>query len=545
MKPSELVSATQAELDEILALAKAASFPQQQYELLERVLTTFAYVMLALQNAKMTLKRFRHMLFGQQSESRAAVCKELACRAADEPGHAGEALAQSGDQSATLERKPSKGHGRNGVDAYLGATVVVCSHPNVQAGQRCPECGVGKLYLAEPRILVKMVAQLPIGATIYQRSSLRCRLCEASFTAPLPTGVDAGGKYDASCASMIALLRYGSGMPFNRLDALQSSLGVPLPDATQWDIVSKAIDGPRLAFDELIRQAAQGEVLHNDDTPARILALMGERRAKAEVAGDAMPAGRAISTSGIVALVGAHKVMLFFTGPEHAGSNLARVLAHRAEALAAPIQMCDALTANMKGDFKTILCHCITHGRRKFVEVAGNFPTQCQHVIDSLAQLYRNDAHCKEQNMSAMQRLDYHRGNSAGLMLRLHVWMYKQLAHKQVEPNSGLGEALRYMLKHHPALTLFLREPGAPLDNNICELALKKAICHRKNSLFYRSEHGAEVGDIYMSLIFTCQSCGANPFNYLQALQKHATAVSLAPQRWLPWNYLAALPGGA
>ena len=543
MKPPELVSATQAELDEILALAKAA-FPQPQYELLERVLATFAYVMLALQNAKMTLKRFRHMLFGKQSESRAAVCKELACRAGDEHDHAGEAAAQSGDQSAVDERKTSKGHGRNGADAYPGATVVACPHPSVQAGQPCPQCGVGKLYLAEPRIVVKMAAQLPIGATIYQRSSLRCRLCEAIFTAPLPAGVDAGGKYDASCASMIALLRYGSGMPFHRLDVLQSSLGVPLPDATQWDIVSKAVDGPRQVFDELIRQAAQGEVLHNDDTPARILALMGERRAKAEAAGGVMPATRAISTSGIVALLGTHKAMLFFTGPEHAGSNLARVLAHRAEALAAPIQMCDALTANMKGDFETILSHCITHGRRKFVEVAENFPAPCQLVIDSLAQLYRNDAHCKEQTMSAMQRLDHHRRNSAALMLRLHIWMYKQLAHKQVEPNSGLGQALRYMLKHWPALTLFLRVPGAPLDNNICELALKKAICHRKNSLFYRSERGAEVGDIYMSLIFTCQSCGANPFRYLQALQQHARAVALAPPRWLPWNYLEALQNG-
>lgn len=144
MKPPELVSATQAELDEILALAKAA-FPQPQYELLERVLATFAYVMLALQHAKMTLKRFRHILFGKQSESRAAVCKELACCAGDEHEHADVAIAQSSGQPAVDERKTSKGHGRNGAAAYPSVTVVVCSHPSVQAGQRCPECGVGKL----------------------------------------------------------------------------------------------------------------------------------------------------------------------------------------------------------------------------------------------------------------------------------------------------------------------------------------------------------------------------------------------------------------
>lgn len=545
MKPPELVSATQAELDEILALAKAASFPQQQYELLERLLGTFAYVMLALQNAKMTLKRFRCMLFGPQNESGAAVRKALACKdvpsndqacAAEAPG---EPSGTPGGQAGTSGDKQRKGHGRHGAAAYPGAAVVVCTHPNLQAGQPCPQCGEGTLYLTTPRIVVKMAAQLPLGATVFERVCLRCRLCDWISKAPLPAGVGAA-KYDASCAGMIALLRYGCGFPFHRLEMLQSCLGVPLPDATQWDIVEKAATGPRHAMGELIRQAAQGEVLHNDDTPARILSLMGERRIKAEAAGRAMPAGRAISTSGIVALVGTHRVMLFFTGPEHAGSNLACVLAHRARALAAPIQMCDALAANMKGDFKTILSHCIAHGRRKFVGVADNFPAPCQHVIERLAQLYRNDAHCKEQAMTPEQRLAYHRSHSAALMLRLHIWMYKQLAHKLVEPNSGLGEAMRYMLKHWPALTLFLREPGAPLDNNICELALKKAICHRNNSLFYRSEHGAEVGDIYMSLIFTCQSCGANPLTYLQALQEHADAVALAPQLWLPWNYRAA-----
>jgi len=91
------------------------------------------------------------------------------------------------------------------------------------------------------------------------------------------------------------------------------------------------------------------------------------------------------------------------------------------------------------------------------------------------------------------------------------------------------------------ALTLFLREPGAPLDNNLCERALKKAILHRKNALFYKTQNGARVGDLFMSLIHTAELCGANPFDYLVALQRHATAVSEDPARWMPWNYTEAL----
>jgi hypothetical protein len=82
---------------------------------------------------------------------------------------------------------------------------------------------------------------------------------------------------------------------------------------------------------------------------------------------------------------------------------------------------------------------------------------------------------------------------------------------------------------------------GAPLDNSICERALKKAILHRKNSLFYNTQNGARVGDLFMSLIHTCELCGANPFDYLNQLQKHTADLTRAPSRWMPWNYRTTL----
>ena len=122
-------------------------------------------------------------------------------------------------------------------------------------------------------------------------------------------------------------------------------------------------------------------------------------------------------------------------------------------------------------------------------------------------------------------------------MEALHAWLNRQFDDKRVEPNSALGGAISYMLKHWDRLTLFLRQPGAPLDNNVCERALKKAILHRKNALFYRTLNGARVGDLFMSLIHTCELNQVNPFDYLTQLQHHADAVALAPERWMPWNY--------
>ena len=97
------------------------------------------------------------------------------------------------------------------------------------------------------------------------------------------------------------------------------------------------------------------------------------------------------------------------------------------------------------------------------------------------------------------------------------------------------------MLKRWDRLTLFLRKAGAPLENNICERALKRAIVHRKNSLFYRSLRGAHVGDVIMSLIHTAAECGTDPFEYLVALQRHAAAAKQSPAEWLPWNYTETL----
>jgi transposase len=143
----------------------------------------------------------------------------------------------------------------------------------------------------------------------------------------------------------------------------------------------------------------------------------------------------------------------------------------------------------------------------------------------------------REQQMTAEERLQFHQQASGPTMARLREWLKRQSEQKLVEPNSGLGTAINYVRKHWEKLTLFLRVAGAPLDNNICERALKKAILHRKNALFFKTKHGAAVGDLYLSLIHTCELNGGNPFEYLTALQRHAAAVAAAPGEWMPWNY--------
>jgi hypothetical protein len=234
-------------------------------------------------------------------------------------------------------------------------------------------------------------------------------------------------------------------------------------------------------------------------------------------------------------------VALFFTGPKHAGENLENVLQRRKEQLGAPIQMCDLLSSNTAGDFETIAAGCILHSRRRYVDVVESFPEQVKHVLDVLKKVYEYDDICKKDEMTDAERLALHQQKSGPLMQELKQWLNEQIEEKKVEPNSGIGEAIQFMQKHWDRLTLFLRVPGAPLDNNLCERAIKKAILNRKNAFFYKTENGARVGDMFMGFIHTSELNGADPFDYLVAIQRYCDEASKNPSAWMPWNYKQTL----
>lgn len=172
---------------------------------------------------------------------------------------------------------------------------------------------------------------------------------------------------------MMALLKYGCGFPFNRLERLEKNLGIPLPAATQWEQVEQLASACLPVYEELVKQGAQGEVIHNDDTTARILDLDGVVLENDTSDGKTSRERKGTFTTGIISVDGAHKIALFFTGRQHAGENLNDLLAKRcSELLSVPIQMCDALSRNVPKDFVTLLANCLAHGRRKFVEGVVN-----------------------------------------------------------------------------------------------------------------------------------------------------------------------------
>lgn len=233
---------------------------------------------------------------------------------------------------------------------------------------------------------------------------------------------------------------------------------------------------------------------------------------------------------------GGHRIALYANGRQHAGENLADLLKGRSGTLDKPIQMSDALAANWSGGQETIQAKCLAHARRKFIEIEPMFPPECAVVLEAISVVYRVEAETK--GMDAEQRLKHHQTKSAPVMSELKEWIGKQFAERQVEPNSGLGQALRYVLNHWEGLTRFLSVADCPLDNNAAERALKRAVLLRKNALFYKNEHGAWVGAILMSLIETCRLNGVRAWAYLLWLMRHRAEARANPSRSLPWNYV-------
>jgi hypothetical protein len=223
-RPSQRIDVNVAELEAVIDRAKVQPLAEADCATLKAAVATLSYLTQMLADGKTTIRRLRQMLFGARTEKTRTVL-------ATQQVSAGAGSAQATDRPAR------KGHGRNGAQAYPGARKIQVRHETLQAGDRCPQCPNGKLYHQKaPAYLVRIVGQPPLGATVWELEKLRCNLCGEIFTAQDPEGVGPE-KYDATSAAMIALLKYGNGLPFHRLAQLQGGMGIPLPAATQWEIV--------------------------------------------------------------------------------------------------------------------------------------------------------------------------------------------------------------------------------------------------------------------------------------------------------------------
>lgn len=549
MKQPEDVQLSREDGEALIERIERNALSADDRQLLVKVLTFYFWLLFALREAKLSLKRLKALVFGEKS-------KPPKPPSGDGPpsgGNAGENKAQTspsqrvqaaGPTVPPAKKPPPPGHGRHGADVYQAAQTVECRHEELAVGERCRACGRGTLYRLPPGVEMRLAGNALVSAVRYALEKFRCSGCGQIFTASVPATAGPE-KYTARARAVLALARYYLGLPWHRLEGFQALVGVPVPDATQWDQGEIVGDCSYPIFLQLEKEAAQGEVIFQDDTPGRVLTLIEENhiaRAKAQAQGKTKPEERTgRHTTALVVQAGDRRICLYYTGRRHAGENLEALLTKRESGRGKPLVMSDALSSNNAGDAELIRCHCLAHGRRQFSELADDFPAESAVVVNALKLIYDHDDEAREQGLTTQKRLAYHQAYSAPVFTTLKAWLEQQTAERLVEPNSSLGKAIAYMLEHWETLTRVVTEPGAPLDNNIAERALKLAIRQRKNSLFYATEPSAYIASILTSVIATCVQAGVNALDYLVTVQEHRHEVCANPGAWLPWNYEAAL----
>jgi transposase len=546
MKQPEDVHLSREDGEALIERIERNALSAEDRRVLVKVLTFYFWLLFALREAKLSLKRVKALVFGEKPKKHEP--PESGGSASSGGGGtsvppSGSSAGPSSSESAPTKAKPRPpGHGRHGADVYRTAQTVACRHEELAVGERCPACGRGSLYRLPPGIEMRLDGNALLSAVRYELEKLRCSACGQIFTASLPA--EAGVmKYSARARAVLALARYYLGVPWYRLESFQALVGVPVPDATQWDQVEVVGDCAHPIFKYLEKLAAQGDMIYQDDTPGRVLTLIEENQtATAQARGEAEGAVRTgMQTTALVVQVGERRICLYYTGRQHAGENLEALLAKREPQRAKPLVMSDALSSNNAEEAHLIRCHCLAHGRRKFSELEEVFPVESAIVVDALKVVYEHDEEARDKQLSAPERLAYHQTYSAPILKTLKTWLDQQTMDRLVEPNSSLGKAVSYLLGHWEPLTRFLTVPGAPLDNNTAERALKLCIRQRKNSLFYATEHSAYIASLLTSVIATCLHAGVNALEYLVALQEHRQEVFANPSAWLPWNYPAAL----
>lgn len=550
MKAPNRLDFAPEQIDELIDRLNNECLRKEDYPLLADLLRAMVWLNFSLQEKKLTIKRLR-AVFGIKTESAKKLWEFARGKSSAPENPPAEDLTPAipedadgkeadANQSETSEEGPAddktpkdkpKNHGHRPAAGYTQAKTIEIAHEALKKGGICPSCLKGRLFQLKPGTVIRIIGQPWLQVEIYRPERLRCSLCGKVFTAILPKEVATDSRADCTAKAIVSLLKYRGGVPFYRQEQIQKILGNPISASEIWEMTEDVANAAMPIYAAMCQEAANAELIQNDDTSARILSVMKELKEAEE-----KPERVGTFTTAILATLkkAGVKIALFFTGRKHAGENLDDLLKGRSEGLPPPIQECDALSRNVPKDHDTQLGNCLAHSRRDFYELVEVWPRDVTRIIGYFSSVFANDDSAPED---PQERLKWHQEKSGPVMREMKDYCNGLVERKEVEPNSSMGKAIAYLNNHWEALTLFLRVPGVPLTNNDTERLIKQPVLNRKNAYFFRNETGAKIADILMSVMETCALNNVNPCDFLTAIQKHREDVHQYSALWVPWAY--------
>lgn len=525
-------------LDYALAKASLAGLPKEQAALFEQMIRDHMVVCKHQEVLIRLARRIENTLFD------AALGRDVEGSPAFLPGAGGSpepepspAPPSSPEGSSNPQMRPVKHHPKP--DMLIHHGVVPCA---------CSLCGKG-MVSGKTKSRTLFVAKPFLITERHEFETLRCTTCGSTAEAPTPPALTyAIGRYAPSVVASLAALRYMFGMPSLRMETLCATMGVRVSDSTQWSLFEEAASRVRAFHTHLKSVVANAPVKHFDDTGVIILAVREQIRAAQEKAiangkkPESVRSGVHTSVSCAV-LPKQGKVVLFASGLHHCGEITGKLLEKRSvdETLVLMADASNANTAYLPGSptYRVVVANCNSHVVRKFRELAETFPDAATFFEQAYAQVFRNDAHCRNESLSPAERLDYHRLHSLPIMEAMAARASFDIEARIVEPNSTLGKAYAYFKNHYENFTAFCRVENAPVCNNLAERMLKAFIRQRKASLFFRNSLGAAVADILSSLLITAHANELNPVRYIETMLLHPDLLRSDPDAFLPWNFKA------
>lgn len=559
MKIPETLKLTPEQTDNLFAEVRSSNLSDEHKDWIILGIQSLFWIGAAYQDKKQKLFRFMNKIFGPKTEQIKPKNDKRGQPGPDSSRNENPNINPSVNENAndlnqgtagdpSNEKPKSKGHGRRSADAFKKAMCVQIALDNLKAGDKCPKCPKGTLYKYPPGKILVLMGQAPISAIHLKLQAVRCSACGAIFKATIPKVFATQSRGIPEAKAVATLMKYKGGVPFNRMEMLQKTFGTRTSKTEIWEMVEFVAESLKPIYSQLSKDAAKAEVLGVDDTTMTILELQKENRKKSleketlKSTGSSKEAGKydnrtGMFTTGILTEGLDHNITLYFTGRCHAGENLDKLLDKRPEELPIPIEACDALARNKPANHTTQIGYCNAHNRRNFFDLLKLWPSEAMQVLDLYTGVFYNEKITLEEKMNWEDRQKYHEEKSAPIMNEIKRFCEALLESRKIEPNDIFGKAIAYQNKHWEGLTLFLRLPGVPLTTNNVERALKAVIRNRKNSLFYKTEWGALVGDINHSIIETCIRNDVEPMDYLVACQICSEEVRKAPHLWLPWNF--------
>jgi transposase len=410
------------------------------------------------------------------------------------------------------EKKPQTGHGPR---EQPSLPVVPEEHDLDEADKMCASCGgqlewweghddeTEEIEVIERRFVKKK----------HVRKKYRCK-CGCIEMAEMPARLVPGGRYSNDFAIEVADEKYNNHQPLDRQARKMGGEGLVVDSQTLWDQVLALARKLEPAYEALLQDAIRQAVLGFDESRWEVLTK-----------------GSASKKSWTMWQLSTYRTVYFRIAPDRdavAGNGLLAGFKGIGLGDAAVVHKCMA----KNGEFR--LAFCWSHGRRKMIDAEANDPIRAKQFLDMVQELYAIEAQAPAGPAGDELRRTLRAEQSRPVTERIKSWLLEQ----RFLPASPFGTAVKYMVGNWNGLTIFLDEPGVPLDNNRTERGYRGPALGRNNFYGSHSKQGTEVAAIFYSFIESAKLNGVEPKRYL----KVALAAALSGER-IPLPFELAIAG--